>query len=493
MGTSEDETPGFGLRLRGRGKPQARTESGLGLHSGRRPAQCPAMPKRCHLLSILLFAVFGGFAIQGSAAANPLADGRNLGLEELFDRIEDLNLDLLIGREGVTQAETAADRERSFLLPRVDLNASQFRSRQPLTRAGGDAFDEPAAGVRPINRFEGKIVGSISLIDPVNIATYRAARRGVRVAERDYEQAVQEILAAVGRIYFTHLRNVSRFDVIESNIERAEVLLQLARNQLDAGVATQIDVTRAEAQLAIEEQARLQQETVVVDSSLTLKRLLDLDVGVELDLRPARVRRTDVDLERMPDLGGILEARAEYQREREQRERNLIERRAAAWERFPSLNLIGEYGYVSERAFDGDERNAWLVGVTASVPIFEGFRIRSNQRLAESRLRTTELRLRDLEQQIASELTFARQDVRSRLAQIEVAEKNRSLADEELRLARIRFEQGVADNREVIEAQNNLARAEDNLVEAVFLYRLGRLQLARVHGDVRRLLGELEN
>mgnify|MGYP002066371440 CR=1 FL=1 len=76
--------------------------------------------------------------------------------------------------------------------------------------------------------------------------------------------------------------------LVESNIERAKVLLDLSRTQVEAGVATQIDLTRSQAQLATEEQAKLQQETVVVESELLLKQILNLDMGTEVSLIPFR-------------------------------------------------------------------------------------------------------------------------------------------------------------------------------------------------------------
>jgi len=82
------------------------------------------------------------------------------------------------------------------------------------------------------------------------------------------------------------------------------------------------------------------------------------------------------------------------------------------------------------------------------------------------------------------------QDAASRNAQVGVAEKTLGLAQEELRLARQRYQQGVADNREVLEAQTRLAEAGDNLVDAVFRYNLSRLELARARGDVRSVLAE---
>ncbi|MBM3856091.1 MAG: TolC family protein, partial [Verrucomicrobia bacterium] len=92
--------------------------------------------------------------------------------------------------------------------------------------------------------------------------------------------------------------------------------------------------------------------------------------------------------------------------------------------------------------------------------------------------------------QISSELRLALQDAGSRNAQVTVAEKGLRLAQEEIRLAQQRYRQGVADNREIVEAQNRLAVADDNLVDAIYLYNLSRLELARVKGDVRAILAE---
>ncbi|HRI83121.1 MAG TPA: TolC family protein, partial [Opitutaceae bacterium] len=110
--------------------------------------------------------------------------------------------------------------------------------------------------------------------------------------------------------------------------------------------------------------------------------------------------------------------------------------------------------------------------------------------IALSRRRAQELRLQNLETEINAELRLARQDAASRLAQINVAEKGFRLAEEELTLAGRRFEQGVADNRELIEAQNRLAAAADNRIEAGYRYNLSRVELARATGRVGAILEE---
>lgn len=423
-------------------------------------------------------------AQQGAPEAE-IPDVMNLSMADTFKRVESANLGVLLSQEGVIQAIEASNRSRSAILPRVDIDVRGSRSKF-LVSQGEDGSPQSST----LNSFTAKLVGNYSIIDPTTRAIYEASKLGITVAEYQRELALQTVLGAAAQVYYTHLRNLARMTLVESNIERAKVLLDLSRTQVEAGVATQIDLTRSQAQLATEEQDKLQQETVVIESELLLKQILNLDTRTEVNLIPFRKDET---ISSIPPAGTAEEAfaqRSDYQQATEQLEQNKLEKRASKWQRFPTLNIFGEYGYGSFELFDLEGEDTWLIGIGLNMPIFDGFQIESNKRLADSRIRAQELRIKDLENQIRSELEFAVQDARSRLAQISVAEKNQNLADEELHLALIRFEQGVADNREVIDAQNAVAQANDNLVQAIFLYNLARLELARVRGEVRTILRE---
>ena len=420
-----------------------------------------------------------------STAVQAESDVMELSLGEVLTRVEAENLQILLNREIIEQAIQQAGRERSFLYPQVDVEVRQARSKSPsLGQLRG--FVPQTTN----NRFDAVVSARFALLDPALIAAYQAASKGVELSREQYDTLVQEVFEITAQVYLAHQRNLKRFEVIESNIERARVLLDLARSQLDAGVATEIDVTRARVTLATEQQARLQQETAVYESELTLKRLLDLELDRDIAIRDfVAHREADSETPQVRE-ESVLNDRADYRVLERRLERNKLEQRAASWERFPTLSVFGDYGMAAERAFDGDEQEIWTAGVAVSMPIFEGYRIRSNRMLANSRRRATEIELRDLRQEISSELLFAWRDLRSRLAQIEVAEENLELAEQEFRLARTRFEQGVADNREVVDAQNRVSLADDNLVEAFFQYNLTRLEYARARGDVRLLLGD---
>jgi outer membrane protein len=427
----------------------------------------------CLLLSV--------FVVSTSTAAEPVT---KLTLEEAIASVERVSLNVLLSQESRLQALEAVRQQRSTILPSISASAQQRRSQ------GVSIATVVVASGRPASRFDALISGNFALFDPELLTALKSAKVGVAVAEANYNAVVQSVLVDVTETYFAHLRNIRRLNVLDANIARARSLFQLARNQLDAGVATQIDVTRAEAQVAVAEQARLQQVTAVFQSELLLKRLLDIPPANPLALENFQVQRANPSLFAFSEQQTAFEKRADYIAAQRALEQTRINVKTATYQRLPALNLTGNYGLASSNYDDDNKQEQWSAGLGVSVPIFDGLRASADRRIALSRQRAQEYRVHNLELQISSELRFAVQDAGSRNAQIAVAEKSVSLAQEELRLAQQRYQQGVADNREVVEAQNRVAVADDNLVEAVFQYNLSRVELARAKGDVRAVLAE---
>jgi outer membrane protein TolC len=430
--------------------------------------------------SFRLLALSAVFAASSLIAAEPAT----LTLESALQSAEQINVNVLLGRENVSQAQAQAGLARSGVLPTVDLSAEQRRT-SSVTITNGIA----AAGT-PANRFDANLTGSFDVLNPEQLSNLRSAKVGVEVADYDYRSSVQGALATVAQTYFTHLRNVHRIAVLDANVDLARQLLDLASNRLASGVATQIDVTRAKSQLAQAQQARLQQDTVVYQSALQLRRLLNLDAAAPLQLADFDVRRAAATEFSATEERAAFAQRPDWLAAQKAVDRSKIDVRTARFERLPSLALAGQYGYSSADFDDGGKKAGWFAGATVDLPVFDGLRSGSDRKLALSRQRAQELLLRDLELQIGAEIRLAVQDAGSRFQQIAVAETGQQLGEEELRLARVRFDQGVADNREVIEAQNTLALANDNLNEAIYQYNLSRLELARVRGDTRGILTE---
>lgn len=438
---------------------------------------CGSSPLMC--MASLRVALVGLFSVGIVSAAA----GAALTLEQALASVERVNLTVLLSRETAAQAVEAVAQQRAGLLPTLNASVQQRRNQQVsigtvVTQSG-----------RPTSRFDALLSGGVGLFDADTWSAFKGAKLGALSAQANYQAAVQAVLADVADGYFAHLRNTRRLAVLDANIARANALLTLARNQLNAGVATQIDVTRAESQLAQAEQARLQQLTALVASELVLKRLLDLTTPAELKLEDFQVRRSEGTMLVFSDPRTTFEKRADYLAAQKSLEQAKVYVQTVSLQRLPSLTLGGNAGLASARFDDHDKQEQWAVTIGASMPIFD-LRMSADRRIALSRLRAQEARVHALELQISAELRLAQQNAASRNAQIAVAEKGRNLANEELRLAQQRYQQGVADNREIVEAQNRLAVAEDNFVEAVYQYQLSRVELARARGDVRAVLQE---
>ncbi len=424
------------------------------------------------------------------------APSLSLSLGEVLSRVERSNLDLLIGREDVEQANQQLRRDRSALFPQLTAEASQNRQQSffgagPFSNFGGeDALPDnmtfPSRAV--FNTFSARLRAEVSLLDTQKIADFWLARLERDIAEYEYQQQVQDIQEIAVMRYFNHLRNLNRLQVIEANIARDKVLLQLALDRKEAQVATSLDVTRAEAALASDQRQRLEQNTLVEQSRLELLRIITENLGREISLRDHPINEAAASSHSLEELPAIVETRPEYQAALRLLRRNEVARKAAVYERLPTIDLLAEYGTASSIVLDDDSGGEWFLGATVTVPIFEGFRIDANQELTASAIRRQGHVLHDIRESIGLEYRLALTDLRNRFEQIRLARKSVELGEKELELAQAQFAEGVADNSEVVEAQANLAEASDVLVEAKHQYNLARLTLARVKGDVRLVL-----
>ncbi|MEX0331403.1 MAG: TolC family protein [Puniceicoccaceae bacterium] len=410
-----------------------------------------------------------------------------LSLRDALNRAPEANFQILLAREGVLSQEEVVRSSRSALLPRVSLEARQSRSMTPAMDPLYEMFpDLPDRFF--MDRFDGVLRARLSLINTRSLDDWKLSKLSLAATEWQLQETTQAILERIAILYFTHWRNERRMSVIDANLERDKVLLQIATDQKNAGVATALDVTRAEVGLAGNELARLQQETTVLESALTLKQVLNLPLGRELELtaEPYFEEETNIAFSE-EGFRKVLQNRPDYQALSTELERESLAVRAARREHLPSMELSGQWGYLSESWSDPMEEQ-WNIQLGVSVPVFEGFRIDAGKRLAASALRQRQIERDDLESRIESEYRLRLQQLQSSAKQVKVAQRTRDLSEREFNLERIRFEEGVADNSNVVIAQTNLADAEDALVEAEFQYILARINLARAEGDVLQVL-----
>jgi len=408
----------------------------------------------------------------------------HLSIDDVIERVKNQNLQLLINKESVRRALEQSYQRRAALLPQFSLRAQQ--SRQQLARGfNSQAFDEP-----PFNSFGSRLEASLSVFDTQRYAEFKIAQLNHAIEQMDYATATQDILEQAIMLYFTQLRDLRSVEIAQGNLEREQTLLDLATQQFDAGAAVKIDVTRAEVRLATERRALMEAEILVEGSILELKALLDLDLDREIRLDSGIIDGVNAppSIKRYGSLEVLTELRPELQSQQKVLTQAELAKQAAGWQRLPTVELFADWGYDSSHAFDSDAGEAWLVGLRASMPIWEGGRIAAEKREAASAVRQNEYQMRNLRNQIEREFKFSIIEMDSRYAQIEIARDEVRLGRDEVEQARERYREGLGDNRELIDAQISLADAERSHLRAIYLYGLSRLAFARSIGSVERVL-----
>ena len=162
-----------------------------------------------------------------------------------------------------------------------------------------------------------------------------------------------------------------------------------------------------------------------------------------------------------------------------------LARRAASESRLPTLNFAGTWGEQGLSA--PSSIPAYVYQVTVDVPLFTGGRIHAEIAKADLEIKKVEQERDDLRNQIALEVKTSQAQLDAAQHEVDVANLGVKLAQEEVSQARDRFQAGVANNIEVVSAQDALARANDNQIAALYGYNQARADLSHAIGQIEGL------
>jgi outer membrane protein TolC len=156
---------------------------------------------------------------------------------------------------------------------------------------------------------------------------------------------------------------------------------------------------------------------------------------------------------------------------------------AAKGERYPVVAMNGDYSDVGT-TFDHSHGNFdFEAGV--SVPIFTGGRIKGDITQAEAALRQRKAEAENARGQLDYDVRTAFLNLNAAKEQVDVAQKNVALANENLARSKDRFISGVTDSVEVVQSEQSLASANDQYITSVYNHNLAKLALARAIGVAR--------
>jgi Outer membrane protein len=390
------------------------------------------------------------------------------------------NLATLLAQEQRRSAKGVTQEARSALLPNISATAYQASLTENLAALGFQPGTFPGitrSFIGPFNNFDARARLVQNILDLSAIRNYQSSLKGERIAEFQQQLAREQVSEATAITYLEALRSDRDVAAALANVDLATALFQLAQDQHTAGVATGVDVTRAETRLAQERVGLAQAQTVSEQARLDLQRVIGVPLGSPLLLTdalaftPEQLPQTDT------AVSDALSHRAEVLISEMQVSMLSLERKAVKGELLPSLQFVGDYG-VSGITPTDTALPTRRVAVQLNVPVFNGGLTLGRLTVATSREHEAQLQLGSVRGQVEQDVRLALSTLRTSVERVRAADQSFQLAQRELEMSRDRFRAGVGDNLEVVNAQTSLANARAAQVEALAIYNAARLNLA---------------
>ncbi len=437
------------------------------------------------IAAALLLLILGTKA-EVMKAQDASSGDQKLTLNGAVDLALKQNLDIQIANIETATRQQNRVIARSELLPHASFEADESDNRYNLRAQIGIQIPLPQVP-HSIGPYQAAHVGptfSAPVFDLTLIRQYQASGHRL-LASRADEQTVREetVLLTVSE-YMAHLRALASITAAESRVELASRLAHQSDDLLRDGVATKIDVSRAQVRLR-EEQQRLIDAQRDADTTLyALKRILNVSDSQKIEFADQQDFFQTPSLDLSDPLATALVQRPELHSLAESIKAAQLAHKAAVAESVPKFTFDGfwdEQGQTFDTATPG-----YKYRVNMRVPIFTGGRLRAERKstaLAEQR---TEKQLAQERNQVTEQVRDGQVELQSALHQVELGRQEVQLANEEVTLSQGRFQSGVTDNIEVTQAQDSLARANDTEIGALFRYNIARAQLARAVGSVEQ-------
>ena len=411
----------------------------------------------------------------------PPLETLNLTLRGALTAAVENNPDVLLYKERIEAARGQVQTQLGAMLPNLSSTVRQTRQTQFLGTYG-------LSPVRtdPFSIFDTRVNATQNLLSVSLIQRWRASREMLHVSESESESRKFDTMASVALTYMEGLKAMGMVKMHEANQQVMSDLLGLIKQRQRAGAATGLDLARLDAQLAGERQQISVSQYAVERAKLNLLNLLALPYDTPLALTdefhpdvldpPAMQAAVEEALNQRPEVvGQATRVRATE-----------LTYSSITGERLPSLVAQGDYGLIGNRW--NNTLDTYNMALLLQIPIFDGGQ--REGRIAESRsqLRQEALRLQSILNHVKMEVHDAMAGLIAARNQVSISQAGMRSASKELELARERYTIITASSHfELTNGLTAVARARENLVEALFQVNAARVNLARATGNLNSL------
>ncbi len=428
-----------------------------------------------------------------------------LNLEQSLQIAKQSNLTIQAAEQKLKSDEAQISVARSALMPRISANGNYtyFKDVQKsvIQAEGGFGFPIPGEEMddmsTPSVDNESELIelefgahhniqGTVSLSQPVfawgrYYYNYQAAKLGYEAAQKELTAAYEKLRLNVYEAFYRVLIAQEFVKVAEQSVELVEKQLGIAQTSLDAGAATNFDVLRAKVQLANAKSQVIRAKNGVKIAKNAYKTLLNLPLADDISVEGSfEIPEVKIKLDEL--IKQALEKRPEITRSQLNEQAGQKQLSVAKTRNLPDFAFFSNYQIShSERLIEMNR--IWSLGLQINIPIFDGFASRAAVKQSESVLKQLQIGTEQVMSVVETEVRNAYLALLEAKTLIDVQRETVAQAQESVRIATIRFENGMITTVELTDTQLALIQSKVNRLQAQHDYVIGLARLEKAIGQ----------
>jgi len=423
--------------------------------------------------------IFSG-ACFGQTTAASQATALSLTLKDAVQIALKQNPQVVAARLLSLESDRNRQIARAALLPQANLTAAGALEQYNLASVERTTTRGSAG---PYQFIQAGPAFSQTILDLPLFRGYQVSTEGVRQTLAQESVTREQVVASVVTQYLLVLRAIATYEAAKVRVDLAQRLFEQASSLEKTGIGLKIDTTRAQVELQNEKQNLIDSETATHTTNYVLAQLLDLPANQEPAVADKLEFFTLPEFEKTASIAAALENRPEIKAQTSQERIANLEKKSASEERLPQLDFSGDWLYQGAHFNDGIPTYSYRIDFT--LPLFTGGRIHAEIAKAELEKKRIAENRNLLEAAIVQEVKTAIDELNAARQNVEVANLGLQLANDEVAQAERRFAAGVTTNVEVVTAQDALARANANQIDALYRFNQSRVNLAQAMGEVQ--------
>lgn len=403
-------------------------------------------------------------------------DSIPINLNGAIDLALQKNTSILISKYQADISKLAIQEAKANVLPKLFLNASYNRNidRQVIFLSEGFGIKETATKLGSDNDFRSSVNLLVPLYSNYNLANKKLTKTQFNFQTEAARGTRHAVINATKKAYLNYLIAQEVVKVQKSRLQNATNFLLDVEKRVQRGTLTEFDLTSAKVQVAIAKNNVLEAQSKVLPIANTLKLLLGLKpINVFKLTEPIILMEDEVVFS--TDTSQILKENSKLKQLEIAIELNKNQLQLAKSAYFPSIDAVGNYNYQAQennfKFFKYDWVHTSLVGLQLQFTIFNGNltknkveQIEISKKISEEDKEYTTNEYQMVLSELLSQLEFSK-------LKVAVQQENKKLTTEALRLAKKRYQLGVATILEVNDAELAYTQAHLNWLQSIATYK----------------------